>query len=518
MAYFPHMHAVFRADASVSDGTGHVMRCLALAQSMNLDLRRNSGHKSAFVSAAMTHSLKNRLRWENIEILNLSAAPYGPEDACETASLAKAKGVEWVVVDGYGFGSDYQNVLKQNGLRVIFLDDYGHAGSYSADIILNQNVSAREEWYSKRDSGSRLLIGADYILLRREFLEWREKRTARTGAVRHVLVTLGGADPANITGKALRAMARAGFSGTISVIIGGSNPHRNALETQADSMEGKIRIVVDALDMPARMAEADMAISAAGTTSWELLFMGVPFLAGSSAGNQTAIAEALEQMKLAENIGWYKDATEDEIAIRITRFMADAELRSALSRKGLETVDGNGAARVLQAMRDMMAESPAPAAICALTVRDATINDARMLLDWANDPLVRSSSLSPEPIEWKNHLEWMERKLADGRCRIYIGIVGNRAIGQIRFDVRDDGDAEIDVHLSPAEHGRGYGTRLIMEGVKRFFGETSSKSVHSLVKTGNAASRNAFVKAGFNDLGKKTARGTEVYHFVFRRP
>lgn len=512
------MHAIFRADASVSVGAGHVMRCLALAQRMNLDLRRNSGHDSLFVSAAMTPSLKNRLRGENIEIVNLSAAPYGADDACETAGRAKAIGAEWVVVDGYDFDSDYQDVLKQNGLRVIFLDDYGHAGSYSADIILNQNVSAPEEWYRKRDARTRLLLGPDYVLLRREFLEWREKRTARTGAVRHILVTLGGADHANITEKTLRAIARTGFSGTISVIIGGSNPYRNALEAQANSMDGNIRVVMDALDMPARMAEADMAISAAGTTSWELLFMGVPFLAGSSAGNQTAVAEALEQLGLAENIGWYKDATEDELAGRITRLISDAELRSALSRKGLATVDGNGAARVLQAMRGVPAEIPAPAAICALTVRDATINDARMLFDWANAPLVRSSSLSPEPIPWKNHLEWMERKLADSRCRIYIGMDGNRAIGQIRFDVRDDGDAEIDIHLSPTELGKGYGTQLIMEGVKRFFGATSSGSVHALVKTGNAASRNAFVKAGFEDLGKEAARGTEVYHFVFRRP
>lgn len=512
------MHAIFRADASVSAGTGHVMRCLALAQHMNLDLRRNSGHDSLFVSATMTPSLKNRLRGENIEVVNLAVAPYGPDDACETASRAKAMGAEWVVVDGYGFGSDYQDVLKQNGLRVIFLDDYGHAGSYSADIILNQNVSAREEWYSKRDACTRLLLGPDYILLRREFLEWREKRTARTGAVRHVLVTLGGADPAHITEKALRAMARTGFSGTISVIIGGSNPHKSALEAQADSIDGNIRVAVDAPDMPARMAEADLAISAAGTTSWELLFMGVPFLAGSSAGNQTAVAEALEQLGLAENIGWYADTTEDELAGRIARLIADTELRLELSRKGLETVDGNGAARVLQAMRGMPTEAPAPAAICALTMRDATINDARMLFDWANDHLVRSSSLSPEPIPWKNHLEWMERRLADDRCRIYIGMDGNRAIGQIRFDVRDDGDAEIDVHLSPEERGKGYGTRLIMEGVKRFFGATSSGSVHSLVKTGNAASRNAFVKAGFEYLGKEAARGTEVYHFVFRRP
>ncbi|MBI2636138.1 UDP-2,4-diacetamido-2,4,6-trideoxy-beta-L-altropyranose hydrolase [Candidatus Peregrinibacteria bacterium] len=513
------MHAIFRADASVSAGTGHVMRCLALAQRMNLDIRRNSGHDSVFVCAAITPSLKNRLRVENIEVANLSAAPYGSDDACETARLAKSFGAEWVVVDGYGFGSDYQDFLKQNGLRVIFLDDYGHAGSYSADIILNQNVSAREEWYRKRDASTRLLLGPDYVLLRREFLEWREKRIARAGAVRHILVTLGGADHANITAKALRAIARTGFSGTISVIIGGSNPHRSALEAQADSMDGNVRVVVDALDMPARMAEADMAISAAGTTSWELLFMGVPFLTGSSAGNQTAVSEALEQLGLAKNIGWYNDATENELAGCITGLIADTELRSALSRKGLATVDGNGAARVLQAMLVMPAEIPAPAAICALTVRDATMNDARMLFDWANDPFIRSSSFSPEPIPWKNHLEWMKRKLADGRCRIYVGIAGNRAIGQIRFDVRDDGDAEIDVHLSPAERGKGYGTRLIMEGVKRFFGKTSSGgTVHALVKTGNAASRNAFVKAGFEDLGKEAAHGTEVYHFVFRHP
>jgi UDP-2,4-diacetamido-2,4,6-trideoxy-beta-L-altropyranose hydrolase len=484
------MHVLFRTDASAAIGTGHVMRCIALAQAMH-----DTGDEVAFVSLG----LEERLNQEKLHTIRISAAPYSKEDARETAWHAKKIGMEWVVVDGYGFDAHYQQALKEEGLQILFLDDFGHADSYCADIVLNQNVSAREDLYQKRTPNIRLLLGPQYALLRREFCAWKERRNARTGPVRNLLVTFGGADPENVTTKVIRALARTAYTGSVTVVAGTSNPHLQDLKQLAAPFK-TIRLITDARDMSALMAEADLAIAAGGTTSWELLFMGVPFLTGTFAENQVKVAEALEDQELAENVGWYPDRTEEGIAERLSRVLDDEQWRTAHSKKGLATVDGEGARRVRDAMRGRV----------TVTLRDATMDDARMLFDWANDSRVRTSS-------WEDHRKWMEKKLADPCCRMFIGMDGQSPIGQIRFDIRGDGDAEIDVHVDPFERGKGYGTLLIQNGMQRFFDMTEVRTVHAFAKMDNDASRKAFLKAGFGEQGRATVRGNEVYHLVTHR-
>ncbi|NOS67203.1 MAG: UDP-2,4-diacetamido-2,4,6-trideoxy-beta-L-altropyranose hydrolase [Candidatus Peribacteraceae bacterium] len=503
------MKIIFRTDASTEIGTGHVMRCIALAQTM-----KDAGDDVTFVSAG----LEERLKKEEMEAMGIAAKPYDDEDARETARHAKQTGAEWVVVDGYDFGADYQAALKREGVKVLFLDDYGHAGSYCADIVLNQNVSAREEWYKKKGPETRLLLGPRYAMLRREFRAWKDRRKERTGPVQNILVTLGGTDPHHVTAQVIDAVGKTAFPGTVTVVIGSGNPHLRELRHQAAASKVSIGLVANASDMPVRMAESDFAIAAAGTTSWELLCMGVPFLTGAFAENQVAVAAALEKQGLAKNAGWYPDISEDDLVRLISQLIHDEHWRAEHSRKGIETIDGEGVVRVLQAMNATSAQTPTSELTPPLTVRDATIDDARLLHEWANDPVIRESSFSPDQISWETHKKWIEGKLADKNSKIFIGMDGDRPVGQIRFDIRNDGDAEIDIHLAPEARGKGYGTPLIEEGLKRFFKATTSGAVHAFAKTDNDASRKAFLKAGFKELGKETLRGNPVYHLVFHRP
>lgn len=157
---------------------------------------------------------------------------------------------------------------------------------------------------------------------------------------------------------------------------------------------------------------------------------------------------------------------------------------------------------------------PAP-----LQLRPATREDSRLLFAWANDPVVRAASFSTDPIPWEEHVRWFDRKMSDERCRMFIALgAEDLPVGQIRFDIREDGEAEVDLHLAPGERGKGYGTTLIMEGLKALFASTNVQAVHSFVKVSNAASRNAFLKAGFTELKKQSMHGEEVYHLVFQRP
>ena len=145
---------VLRTEASVAIGTGHVMRCLALAQAWG-----DAGGRVIFAMARTTPAVEERLRNEGFEVARVDTQVGSIADAEETADLAQKRGASWVVVDGYEFGAEYQASLKSRRMKVLFIDDNGHAGRYSADLVLNQNIHASEELYRSRETSTKLLLG-----------------------------------------------------------------------------------------------------------------------------------------------------------------------------------------------------------------------------------------------------------------------------------------------------------------------------------------------------------------------
>src|SRR6516225_1000484 len=162
------MKLLFRTDANVSMGTGHVMRCLALAQAW-----QDAGGEVAFAMAEATPSIEARLRIARAQIVRLQVAAGSEDDAACTLDAARRHGAGWVVVDGYQFNSDYASSLQSGRLKVLQIDDNGEAGPPSADLVLNQHLHASEALYQSRAPQTRLLLGTRYVLLRREFAFWR---------------------------------------------------------------------------------------------------------------------------------------------------------------------------------------------------------------------------------------------------------------------------------------------------------------------------------------------------------
>lgn len=337
----------FRADASRAIGTGHVLRCLALAEEQ---IARGGG--VVFLFADSLPTLEERLRSSGCHIARITAKAGSIDDAEETLGHMQGHGI--VVVDGYNFESEYQKHLKRGGCRILFIDDYGHATPYVADVICNQNSYAQEQadLYRERPKETQLLLGTEYALLRSEFLRFPQKPKECPTLARRILVTMGGSDPENATLRMLRALAMTEISSFhVTVILGGGNPHRESIAAWGASASLAIDIVVDARDMPRRMADADLAIAAGGSTCWELLFMGLPFITGILAENQVAIAEDLGKKSLARNMGWYRDASEQEL-VRAVRSLAESQgERVRLAEHGRSIVDGRGAQRVLDVVQ-----------------------------------------------------------------------------------------------------------------------------------------------------------------------
>src|SRR6266699_2604058 len=336
---------LIRADANVEIGTGHVMRCLALAQAW-----QDRGGDVVFAMAESSAGIDERLRLEQAQISRLDAMPGSADDAAQTASLAQELQADWAVVDGFDFA--YQRFLKDTGLQLLIIDDYDHAGHYSADVVINQNISAKESLYTSREKYTRLCLGLDYVLLRREFKVWREWKREIAPVAKKILVTMGGSDPENVTSAVLRAMRLVDIDGVeLIVVVGPGNPNGEMLEQEAAGSNGLTRLCRNVTNIPELMSWADFAVSAAGSTCWELCLLGLPSAVIDIAENQRPIAQALGQDGAAIHLGSGHGFRPDEAAAKVKALLLSSTARSCMSERARRLVDGRGAERVIAAMR-----------------------------------------------------------------------------------------------------------------------------------------------------------------------
>lgn len=332
---------LIRADAGLRMGTGHVMRCLALAQAW-----QTSGGSVTFITACDSQALRNRLLEAGFALRVLDRAHPDPADWENSVAVLAAHPGAWVVLDGYHFDPVYHQRVREAGHPLLVIDDLAHLAHYEADILLNQNINAEALAYHCAPNTT-CLLGPQYVLLRPEFWPWRTWRRETPAVGRKVLVTLGGSDPDNQTAKVVRALAQLGLEGVeVVVVVGASNPHLGTLQALADQSPLTIRLARNVTDMPELMAWADVAISAGGSTCWELAFMGVPSLVGIIADNQVGIAEALASQNVARNVGWFETLGADQLAQTVVTLMKDEGERVRISQAGRRLVDGQGAQRI----------------------------------------------------------------------------------------------------------------------------------------------------------------------------
>jgi UDP-2,4-diacetamido-2,4,6-trideoxy-beta-L-altropyranose hydrolase len=504
----PPTTLILRADASIAMGTGHLMRCLALAQAFQDKAGPDQSGPCIFAMAESTAGAEERIRREKFEVVILAASPGSPQDAAQLVDLAVARHADWVVLDGYRFDVEYQRRLKAAGVKLLVVDDTGHAGAYAADLVLDQNVHATEDFYARRESYTQLLLGPRYALLRREFKPWRSWRREVAPVARKVLVTVGGSDPDNVTLRVIRALRLISEHNLeATIVVGGSNPHGHDLEQEVQGGGSALRLVRDVPDMPQLMADADVAISAAGITTWEMCSLGLPAVLIDVAENQTPGARELDRQGIAIHAGSSKKVTPETIAARLKPILASREVRAAMSERGRKLVDGLGAERIISAMQGGV-----------LTLRPVEDADCLLLWEWANDPEVRSASFSSTPIEWDEHREWFAKKLGDERVLMLIASDEHGVpLGQVRFEPMNDGEAEIDVSITPGKRGAGRGARLIEKAVQAAFDQTDLVRVHGFVKVGNLASARAFERADFRNVGSAQVKGNAAVHYQRNR-
>ena len=490
---------LIRCDASVAMGTGHAMRCLALAQAW-----QDAGGSVVFAMAEATSSIKARLGIAGITVMHLPSPPGSVEDAYQTCEIARQEGATWVVVDGYQFDSAYQRGLRTAGLKVLFIDDNGDASPYSADLVLNQNLHASEDLYPHRALYTRLLLGPRYILLRREFSFWRNRKFEIAARARRILVTMGGSDPENVTEQVLELLL-AEPDLEITVVAGGSNPHLASLEALVERAKRPVRLLKDVSDMPSLMIWADLAVAGAGTTSWELCMMGLPVALCVLASNQEKIAGELARLGVAINLDYVSRIPRRRTEGVLREVIRSEKTRARMSARGRKIIDGRGAERV----QAFLWGDP--------SLRRTDEPDCKKFWEWANESAEPAASVARKPIPWDRHMEWFRARLVDPQSILYTAV--NRQghpIGMVRYQL-DGMHAILSIVVGAVFRGQGNGRKMLFLTTEELFRHCNITAIHAFVKVSNEPSVHLFESAGFRNAGIENVNGDRAIRYVLEK-
>ncbi|MFH1263276.1 MAG: UDP-2,4-diacetamido-2,4,6-trideoxy-beta-L-altropyranose hydrolase [Pseudomonadota bacterium] len=330
---------LFRCDAGVEMGIGHIMRSLALAQAW-----QDQRGKVAFLCADFLPILRDRFDAEQIPIHPIQTKSGSPEDATETVRLFLAQKAGFLVVDGYQFRDEFLHTLACEAIPFLIIDDCGRNGLLPSRFVLNQNIHARADMYPSLGRNTRLLLGTEFALLRREFRNTPRGPHPIPDTASKVLVVAGGTDPRGLTAKILEAMESIEDDVFEVRVIG---PH--AVENERVGHHP-----IAAFDHVGNLSEhlrwADLVVSAAGSTVWETLFLGVPAILVSIAANQEPTAQALAAQRVVRFLGSVDHVGPKHLAAEIHSLAHDSRSRRRMSEAGPRIVDGKGAERVCAAI------------------------------------------------------------------------------------------------------------------------------------------------------------------------
>lgn len=336
---------LIRADANASIGTGHVMRCLALAEAW-----QDAGGTASFLCAELPDALQSRITGNGISLSRFNAIPGSSEDAAATVAQALQLDVSWTVVDGDRFRSDFLDHVHSAGICVLLIDDFADREAFAVDLIVNPNLGVDLELYHDRGSHVQVLVGARYVLLRREFRVARQRRTDRKG--NKVLVTLGGSDPEDLTTRIVTALVPC-VDLQLTVLAGAGCSNAKALQRLRAP---NIRVIVDSQNIADLMAESDLAVIAAGGTLWELLSMGCVVLSYARNAVQKRVVQSLAKDGVVVDMGETVDFSAASLVSEGRRLADSHALREQMAARGRRLVDGLGALRIVEAMRHFGAQ------------------------------------------------------------------------------------------------------------------------------------------------------------------
>jgi UDP-2,4-diacetamido-2,4,6-trideoxy-beta-L-altropyranose hydrolase len=360
------MKIVFRVDASVNIGSGHVMRCLALA----IGLREN-GSVCCFVCREHPGNLLKYIEDQGFKVVALPIVDknYSKEvsdlnrysewlgchwsyDAICTKEFLDQFQPDWLIIDHYGLDIYAERILQRKGQKIMVIDDLANR-HHKCDLLLDQNYfnSVTDRYKGIVPDKCTILLGPKYVLLRSEFTEYRQKASPRKGDVKRVFICFGGTDPDNLTGLIIDAFSLPLLNNLkVDVVIGSNNLNRENLENRIFA-NSNINLHVQIDYIANLMSQADIAIGATGSTTWERMCLGLPALVIIAGENEKNIAIELDNINFIKLLDIKNIHSPELLEKEIFNYINKNDERHSQSLKIMDMVDGKGVSRVIRELQ-----------------------------------------------------------------------------------------------------------------------------------------------------------------------
>ena len=343
------MRVVFRTDASMQIGTGHLMRCLALAAELREQAaeclfvcREHAGHLLAHVrsSGFEAYALPKPAATASYESDLAHASWLGVDwsiDAQQTREVLADMRFDWLVVDHYSLDHRWESVLRFSCKRIMVIDDLADR-RHDCDLLLDQNyyLDLNQRYQDLLPDKCLSLLGPSFVLFRREFYLAKHGLRVRDGIVRHILVFFGGNDSTNQTEKALKALGRLQLKDvSIDVVVGSTNANRESIRELCDRQQD-ITYHCNISNMAELVAKADLGIGAGGTAMWERCFLGLPTITVVLAENQFRTTEDVARAGATEFLGWSDSLETEDYSHAILNLILDRQRLKQMSDSALD--------------------------------------------------------------------------------------------------------------------------------------------------------------------------------------
>ncbi len=491
-----------RVDSSTLIGSGHLRRCLTLAQEL-----RNANAHLTFICRQQVGSFHSEVNEAGFGLILLAepmrsdgtgyAGWLGvdePEDAHETVTAIGDSRCDIIIVDHYAIGKDWHDIVRKVAHEIVVIDDLANR-TLGCDVIIDVAPADAARYDALIQKGARKLLGPDHALIAKPFFQQSRKLHAKRGPVSNVLIAYGASDNNNDTLGAIDGVRAAlGSSATIHVVLGGHAPHLEIIRKRVAS-DPRLFLHIDTDKMAELMANADLAIGAGGTMSWERAYLGIPSMVSITAENQRITAEALAEAGCAILLpaGHILRNSIEHVTAALS---CNPGILQMMATAAMNMVDGKGVKRI-----SAMLLAP------GLKVRHATASDSHKLWRWRNASNVRAMSISSDPISLDSHESWFAKQLSDPNCVMLIGYQGEVEIGVVRFDINGP-IARISIQLADnVSSGLGIGSQLL-KAADCWLDENRPdvEAVHAEVLEENSASLALFSSASY-----------DLYQHQFRR-
>lgn len=486
--------AVFRADASVAIGGGHIMRCLTLAHAL-LD----TGWTCAFAVNAEGRAFLDGWRSENVKVIEVCGA------SGEDHSLLHRHwpgGCQLLVIDHYGLDATYEKACRPWADKIVAIDDLADR-PHDCDILLDQNLGRRpENYFGLVPEKCRVITGPEFALLRPQFAAVRARSLARrrhNSDIARILVSLGASDPHNVTQIVLEGIAQSGLQAAVDVVLGIASPYIGSLRAFSLTMPQIVEFHVGVHDMATLMEQADLGIGAGGTTSWERCCLGLPSLIVIAADNQSHNVEELLKAGAVKVLGRREAMTLDRIADVVGDLAANGNEIIKMSEHASRICDGRGVLNVLCSL--LPAVNAADGKPVALRIASAA--DTGIMFNWQSDMRTRRYAREAKLPTKMEHEVWTTTSLNDPDRVLCLVSHDNQPAGVLRFDcLPERNNYEVSILVDPDKYGQGIAAAALALGRNLFPG----MRLVAEVLPGNKASHKLFLRAGY--------RAVNASHYV----